>query len=207
MNSPAPQPRDDRKEEQILAAAKEAFLEHGFAGTSMDLVAQRAQASKTTLYARFPSKEALFKATISAECARHGMNFNAEAFDALSLKDALCRIGRGFVDLCWSPEAVRVHQIVTGEAPRFPEIARLFQEAGPEEACRAMTRYFERAAARGEIVGEDPRFLAEQFFTMLKGHTHFELTLGVGTPPPLHERDALVQRAVRLFLNGAAAPR
>jgi TetR/AcrR family transcriptional repressor of mexJK operon len=201
-----PETRGDPKEAQILQAAARAFLEYGYAGTSMDMVAQLAQASKTTLYTRFPSKEALFAATISAKCESHGMNFRAADFEGLPLEEALCRIGRGFVDLVWSPEAVRIHQVVTGEAPKFPEVAKLFQEAAGEPTCQHMTRFFEHAAARGQIVAEDPRFLAEQFFIMLKGHTHHELCFGLNPPPPPEERDAIVRRAVRLFLHGAAKP-
>jgi TetR/AcrR family transcriptional regulator, mexJK operon transcriptional repressor len=199
--------RDDPKEMQLLEAAARAFLQHGYAGTSMDMVAQMAQASKTTLYTRFPSKEALFKATISAKCRSSGMHFSPDEFDGLPVEEALRRIGRRFVDLVWSPEAVRIHQVVTGEAPKFPEVARIFQEAAGERACEHMTQFFERRAASGELVAEEPRFLAEQFFTMLKGHTHHELCFGLCEPPPASERDALVRRSVRLFLQGAAAGR
>src|SRR5687768_754702 len=81
--------RQDPKAERILEAAKEAFMELGFAATSMDMVAQRARASKTTLYTRFPSKEALFAATISAECERRGMQFRPETFDGVPVEEAL----------------------------------------------------------------------------------------------------------------------
>ncbi len=198
---------DDPKEAQILNAAARAFLEHGYAGTSMDMVAQMAQVSKTTLYTRFPSKEALFKGTISAKCRSGGIHFSPEEFDGLSLEEALCRIGRRFVDLVWSPEAVRIHQVVTGEAPKFPEVARMFHEAAGERATRHMVQFFERVAARGELAPYDFEFLSHQFFTMLKGHTHYELCFGMCEPPPAEERDAVVRRSVRLFLNGAAGKR
>ena len=44
----------------ILDAARRLFLEHGYAVTSMDVVAQLAGVSKATVYARFESKEQLF---------------------------------------------------------------------------------------------------------------------------------------------------
>ena len=43
------QAKPDAKEAQVLAAAREVFLELGYEATSMDLVARRAHASKTTL--------------------------------------------------------------------------------------------------------------------------------------------------------------
>ena len=46
-------------EERILDAAGRVFLEHGFQGASVDEIAEVASAGKPTIYARFPSKQAL----------------------------------------------------------------------------------------------------------------------------------------------------
>jgi TetR/AcrR family transcriptional repressor of mexJK operon len=197
-----PAPRDDRKADQILEASKAVFLEHGYAGASMDLVAQSARVSKTTLYARFPSKEALFAATIHAECERRGMQFRAEDFDDLPVEEALCRIGRRFVDLIWSPEAVRVHQLVVGDAARFPEVARIFFESGPTKGRAAVVTYLRRAHDRGRLRVPDPTFAAKELLAMLQGGPWFELTLGIGPAPPPEERDGFVRRVVALFLGG-----
>ncbi len=51
-------------EERILDAAGKVFLERGFSGASVDEIAEVACAGKPTIYARFPSKEALFTAVI-----------------------------------------------------------------------------------------------------------------------------------------------
>jgi TetR/AcrR family transcriptional repressor of mexJK operon len=194
--------REDSKEEKILAAAAEAFLELGYAATSMDIVAQRARASKTTLYTRFPSKEALFSATILTACKQHGMDFEVEDLLAMSVEAALSDIGRRFVDLILSPEAIRMEQIVTGEAIRFPEVARLFHEAGPQRVKDVVARYFEEARERGLVAIDDPQFAARQFFMALKAPNCEEM-LGVDVLPP-EARDEFVARVVRLFLDGAA---
>jgi TetR/AcrR family transcriptional repressor of mexJK operon len=194
--------REDPKEEKILAAAAEAFLELGYAGTSMDIVAQRARASKTTLYTRFPSKEALFSATISCACAQHGMDFDVDELLKLPAEAALHHIGRHFIDLILSPEAVRMEQIVTGEAIRFPEVARIFYEAGPQRVKDIVTRYFDEARARGLLAVEDPAFAARQFLMGLKA-PNCDQMLGIEALPP-DERDDFIARAVRLFLAGAA---
>jgi TetR/AcrR family transcriptional repressor of mexJK operon len=193
-------PAPDRKEEQILAAARDAFFELGYAGTSMDLVAQRARASKTTLYSRFQSKEALFAAMIQTECERQGMRFDPDALAALSVEEALNRIGRAFVRLIWSPAAVCIERILSGEAARFPEVAAIFYREGPERVTQAIAAYFAVAAAKGQIVCDDPAFAAGQFLMAMKGKTHCELVMGVGEPPP--DVDAFVAKTVRLLLDG-----
>jgi AcrR family transcriptional regulator len=56
--------RGDQLREHILWAAKDVFLEMGFERASMDVVANRAETSKRSLYAHFESKEKLFLAVI-----------------------------------------------------------------------------------------------------------------------------------------------
>ena len=197
--------RDDPKEEKILAAAAEAFLEFGYAGTSMDIVAQRARASKTTLYTRFASKEELFAATISAYCIHHGMELHLDEMLRQAPEKVLCRIGRNFVDLILSPEAVRMEQIITGEAPRFPEVARIFHEAGPQRTIAVVARYLAEAAARGQLSVADPEFTARQFLMSLKA-PNCEQMLALPPMPP-EERDVFVAKVVRLFLDGTAPRR
>jgi TetR/AcrR family transcriptional repressor of mexJK operon len=194
--------REDPKEEKILAAAAEAFLEFGYAGTSMDIVAQRARASKTTLYTRFASKEELFAATISAYCIHHGMEIQLEEMLSQKPEKVLCRIGRNFVDLILSPEAVRMEQIITGEAPRFPEVARIFHEAGPQRTIDVVARYLSEASAHGQLSVNDPEFAARQFLMSLKA-PNCEQMLALPTMPP-EARDGFVAKVVALFLNGTA---
>ncbi len=53
------------KRDTILAAATAAFRDEGYESTSMDRIAERAGASKRTVYNHFGSKEALFQAVVA----------------------------------------------------------------------------------------------------------------------------------------------
>jgi TetR/AcrR family transcriptional regulator, mexJK operon transcriptional repressor len=194
--------RKEAKDAKILEAAKALFLELGFEGASMDLVAQQAASSKTTLYSRYPSKAALFIATLERECARRGVRFPGEPFDALPIEEALRRMARIFVDIFWSPEVIRLKQIVESQAARFPEIARAFMAAGPARGRAFVADYLTRAKARGAIDVPDPRFAADQFLLSLHGMTHLEMMLGLRKAPSAAEKDAFVARATALFLAG-----
>ena len=54
-----------KKRNTILDAAIECFIELGYERTSMDYIAERACASKRTVYNHFASKELLFNAVIA----------------------------------------------------------------------------------------------------------------------------------------------
>ena len=56
-----------RRRPQILDAALELFLEHGYEGTSMQAVADRAGVTKPVIYSAFESKDALFRALLERE--------------------------------------------------------------------------------------------------------------------------------------------
>jgi TetR/AcrR family transcriptional regulator, mexJK operon transcriptional repressor len=195
-------PPRDEKVEKIVAAARQSFLEHGYAATSMDAVAQIARASKTTLYTRFPSKEALFAATIAAECEAFGLPLRPGELAGLPVDEALRRIGQRFLDLILSPQALRMEQVILGEAPRFPEIARSYEQEGPEKVLAAVGAFFADAVERGEIEAPDPRFAAEQFLAALKGRCQIDVMLRQRPPVAGAEREAYVEKCVALFLNG-----
>ena len=53
-----------KKRESIVDAAIEVFQAEGYDNASMDRIAERADASKRTVYNHFPSKDILFEAVI-----------------------------------------------------------------------------------------------------------------------------------------------
>ena len=54
----------ERRREEILAVATEAFARRGYAGTDLPAVADRLRVGKGTVYRYFPTKEALFLAAV-----------------------------------------------------------------------------------------------------------------------------------------------
>ena len=85
MSASHPTPRRSRRKDarpsELLDAAYELFVEHGYAATRVEAVAQRAGVSKGTLFLYFTSKEELFKAVIHETLAGRFDEWNAE-FDA-----------------------------------------------------------------------------------------------------------------------------
>src|SRR5947209_7032213 len=53
-----------RRQEEILDAATELFARHGYSGTDTQVLADKLQVGKGTLYRYFPTKQALFLAAV-----------------------------------------------------------------------------------------------------------------------------------------------
>lgn len=190
------------KTERILAASEQLFLEFGYAATSMNLVAHRAGVSKTTIYTRYRSKEDLFAATIQAVCTRYGADIPLDDLGDLPLEEALFQAGRRFVDLLWSPEAIKTRQSAVSEAARMPGVGRLYLRAGPERIVSGFAALFERIAQCDSARVVDPVFAARQFLAALLGDDYYALELGLSNHPSVEERDAFTRRAVALFVHG-----
>src|ERR1700681_1120502 len=62
-----------RKRGAIVDAARQAFLENGYAQTSMDRIAAEAGVSIKTVYRHFENKDDLFGAVMQAACGPGGL--------------------------------------------------------------------------------------------------------------------------------------
>ncbi|WP_306420825.1 TetR/AcrR family transcriptional regulator [Arthrobacter sp. JCM 19049] len=61
-------PREARRR-QLLAAAHQVFVAHGYHGASMDEIAEVAEVSKPVLYQHFPGKRELYLALLDVHLA------------------------------------------------------------------------------------------------------------------------------------------
>lgn len=193
----------DAKTTLILDTARRLFIERGYAETSMDQVSHAARISKTTLYTRFPSKEALFGAVVLRECELSGIIFDPEAMVALPLEEALTRVARGLIDIECSPARRRAEQILAAESARFPEVIRVFLESGPNRFHDSLIRLFQLAGERGTARVDDPELTARAFAATCSGSLCEEWKkMGAAPDLPPSERDALARSLVRLFIRG-----
>ena len=193
-------PRSPEKSEAICDAAACLFLAQGVAGTSMDAVAQAAGVSKQTVYARFRSKEDLFKEVIRQKMVDYQLTL--EEFPVRRpLREALQAIGRRFVDLLFDEQVVSMFRVVISESVRQPQVARLFYESGPGQTMGAMEAFLKQRVADGQVEIEDCQYAASTFFLMLKGQQHMALMLNLPIQMDDAARDRHVERAVDAFLT------
>src|SRR3546814_490726 len=88
MTAPTPSSNElNAKALTVLRAARNVFLTHGFSAATTDMIQREAGVSKSTVYAHYANKEALFTAVIEAECASftktvHGIEFVNDAHSA-----------------------------------------------------------------------------------------------------------------------------
>ena len=189
------------KAEAILAAAERAFLASGFGAVTMDAIAREAGVSKATVYAHFTGKEALFGAVIAHVSERRYDGFSIETLDPRDIEASLTTITHRFLDLVLAPEVIALNRIIIGEVTRFPVLAQVFWEAGPERTRQQLETFFRRAGAAGVIAVRDPRLAAEQFAALARGEIHLRGLFRVEEPGDPTALSAAAASAVATFLR------
>jgi len=132
-----PKHRAGDVKERILDAAQRVFLERGFQGASIDEIAELAPASKPTIYAHFPGKEALFNAVV-ARVINSLTDFEGYAPEGRTVQDKLTSLGTTIVER-FIEDAVAITRATIAEAQRFPELSRRVNDAARSRAVNAVS--------------------------------------------------------------------
>ncbi|GLV26834.1 TetR/AcrR family transcriptional regulator [Sphingobium sp. Cam5-1] len=154
----------------ILATATQMFLELGYDGVAMENIAAATGVSKGTLYARYPSKEALFTTVIhdrvkqwSLISARQDHRLTDDIAERLHHHAQM--IARSLLQ-----QEVHAFQLLTlANRERFPELARAMYEAGYLYIVRLISDDISQAAARDGIPARDPSAIARQLVAAITG--------------------------------------
>ena len=135
------------RETEILEATLEVLSDVGYDRLTMDAVAQRAKASKATLYRRWNGKVSL---VIDALHHHHQHEAPAVPVDTGSLRGDLIESYCGHGGLTDKPEVAAFGAILTAII-RDPEFAAAFRRDVVTPKLAASRAVFERAIQRGEI--------------------------------------------------------
>jgi TetR/AcrR family transcriptional regulator, mexJK operon transcriptional repressor len=203
---PEPPPEDLAREEEILQAAFDVFAEKGFHGARMLDVASRARASKATLYARYPSKEALFEA-LMAWSTRQG----AEALDAIAADEtldpltALHRLAAQLLALMLQPKKLALFRIAVAEGDRLSRVGRTYGAFTRDHGMERVRAIVARLVKQGSIEIDDRAEFGHSFIGLLQGELFTRALLGTIPAPSREEIDRHAGRAVTRLMRAYAA--
>ncbi|WP_099867269.1 TetR/AcrR family transcriptional regulator [Pararhizobium haloflavum] len=186
---------------RIREAAIHLFVNHGYAGVSVDEIARAANVSKPTIYSHFGGKEELFVFLLKDVCDRLLAPLAGPGRDG-DVYETLIDHARAYARAVLQPDIVAMHRLFTAEARRFPELGRRYFAAGPEVAHEGLAIYFARLRERGVLKIDDPKLAAEQFSGMVLSPLRLKLLFGCLDSVDDDEIERQVEQAVRIFLQG-----
>jgi len=198
-------PRDTAKDEAILLAAGDLFMDRGYEAVSLDAVAQAAGVSKATIYARYADKDALFAAVLRQECER------AVSLDSFSpapdqpVRDTLILLATRFLDLVTGDKAMQMHRVLVAETTRAPRMAELFYETAVLTLKNRFAAWLRAETEAGRLDVRDADGAAWRYLGGVKGEAHLRASFGL--PPIDPERLRLhIEAAADEFLRAHGPP-
>jgi TetR/AcrR family transcriptional repressor of mexJK operon len=188
---------------ELIAVARDVFLQHGYRGASMDEVAKRARISKASLYREHSSKSALY-ASVVHHWTLAGRDAMRPALDRLraseDLRAGLIELAETMQAGILSPPVVAMRRLVTAEAREQAQVAATYLEESWNTNIQNLADALSALAAEGRLRLADPRAAAEQFTWLVIGAPLNARMLGDEREP------GAVDAAVDLFLAGYGAP-
>ncbi|WP_380879336.1 TetR/AcrR family transcriptional regulator [Sphingomonas sp. DBB INV C78] len=154
----------------ILSAAFDLFLEEGFDVATMVKVAEAASLSKSTLYSRFPTKEALFDAVIRERVSKWSRESSLHDHELPEdIGGRLHYHARNLARSMMSTEAQDLRRLVYATAERFPRLSRTMYETGYLHMVEFIRQDIEEAALRDSRPVRDAEGVARHFTSAILG--------------------------------------
>jgi AcrR family transcriptional regulator len=100
----------------------------------MDEIAGLARAGKLTIYARFPTKKALFTAVVMRSVADKIARFEAYEPTGETIEERLASVGETVLRWVFAGDTIGLMRLAIAEARRFPELARSSKRCAPRSS-------------------------------------------------------------------------
>ena len=194
---------------RILDAAQQVFLKRGYQSASLDEIAETAPASKPTIYAHFPGKEALFEAVV-ARVIEGLTDFQGFAPKGRSAQDKLASLGTEVVER-FIEDTIGITRATIAEADRFPALSRQVHEHGRDRAAAAVSHVLNDAThtlsrgAKGPFGPKRSVSTAQIFMDLILLPMMMRALMGEGAKELRSELPAFARERVSFFLAACEA--
>jgi AcrR family transcriptional regulator len=193
---PAASEVEDRVE-CLLDLATAAFLEHGYENASISEIADRAGASKGTIYSRFPSKAELFSAVVRRRTLELQTSYAAALVPNRPLKRVLEGYGDRLIRGMSNPDLLSLYRVLIAVSTEFPNLAREFWNVGPRQSIAMLQEYL---AGHPDFKGKNAQHAAEMFWSLCCGEFVLRGLLLQEEAMPEKVMRFRVKEAIRIFL-------
>lgn len=194
--------RADLKRRAIVDAAREVFLAGGFEA-GIDVIAQRADVSKVTIYNHFGSKRDLFLAVVhdalEEALEQPKLALQKSLAESDDLREILVQTARGWVAGMAQPRVLALRTLVASEAERFPELGAAWKANGPGPTSDLLDAEFRKRIDLGELDIADIDLALVQLYALVL-YPHFA-HIAYGERIAEERAHELIERGVDMFLT------
>lgn len=183
---------------RIVAAARRLFLARGLDGVNMDLIASEAGVARQTLYNRFGSKDAVFKAAIKEHWHELGHAADTTLDPESPPRAVLDEVALRILAFVKDRQQIAMTRMIIAESIRQPSVAEAFFSLGKEPLLARFIAYISHARNTGWLSCPDPDLAARQFLGMIQESLLWPQVMGVGQQP---DESSVIEGAIEVFLK------
>ena len=201
MSQPLSQ-RGQKRRQAILEAATGTFLQHGYEGTTLDMIIAQAGGSRRSLYDYFGDKQGLFGAVIRHHADKLVEELLSIDVTSMSAREGLTLLAKNFVFALLEPVNLELYRLLITQAPAFPELGHTVYQAGPELLLNELEKYLNHLQRQGQLPAKLPTpHTARQFLGMVKAEFQLCALLAPEQLPSKSAISAHIQDCVTFLLD------
>lgn len=170
-------PVDEAKTERIREEAKKLFFIHGVDGVSIEQIAAEAGVAKSTIYAKFGNKDAIFQAVVDSIADNVGAGMKTRIAEGSEPKDALITFGLALMRGIAERRLLTAEPVIAIEALKNPELGDKFFAAGPGKAKSLLSEAITSWQSDKLIPLGDVHEMAEDLLGLWLGTLVYEMRL------------------------------
>lgn len=191
------------KRERVLDAAVQLFLANGFDQTSMDAIAAHAGVSKTTVYAHFADKFALFRAVVERSGRTLAVQLDETRLRAgQDPRARLTEIVLTVLEATTAPEFIAFLRVMITESARHPDLSSEAEAPEPVDLVGLIASTLEEEANLHGYEISYPRMFATLLLRMAVSGPQLDSLLFASFRPGRELLEAHAHWITTVFLHG-----
>lgn len=188
---------------QVLDAAVQEFLANGFDKTSMDAVATRAGVSKTTVYAHFSDKFALFKAVVDRSSRSLAVQMDETRLRVEEHpRDRIAALLLTVLEATTAPEFLAFLRVMVSESARRPDLTYATDPGEMVDVVGLIASTLEEEAEQNGYELSDSRMFATLLLRIAVSSPQLDSLLFSQFRPDRALLDAHAHWITMIFLQG-----
>ena len=191
--------RSQQKHLDIINAAKEEFIEHGFLAANMDRITSSAEVSKRTLYRHFDSKEVLFESVLTIINDSVNENVSYQFDEEKSTEEQLNDIAYKEIEILYRTYGISLARTIVMELLRQPDMAKnLIKNIN---SIRAITQWFNAAIEAGRLKNVDSKLMTDVYVSLFQGLLFWPQVMNLDTEPTDDAVKSKVDTVTSIFIQ------
>lgn len=190
-----------KSERAIVAAARTLFLARGYTAVSVDDIAREAGVARQTVFNRFKTKDAVFRAMVADHWTHWGKGAAIEKVPhEAPVEDHLRAIARSIAAFQDDTEQIQFQRLVVSESRHNDWIGPAAYRAGKQPRMMALAAHFGLLHREGRLHCENPEIAAWQFVGLVQEFIVWPKVMGAEEPSNVPPAEIVIEEAIATFL-------